>query len=69
MEKINRKEYAIISEVLKGQSSPAIARKLKIDYPILSWHMKNIYRKLRVNSRSEIISILKRGTGANEVHC
>lgn len=69
MEKINRKEYAIISEVLKGQSSPAIARKLKIDYPILSWHMKNIYRKLRVNSRSEIISTLKRGTGADEVHC
>ncbi|MFT7470565.1 MAG: DNA-binding NarL/FixJ family response regulator [Kiritimatiellia bacterium] len=54
-EPLTEKQKAILSYVSKGFTSREIAGLLDISYYTVTTHVKNIYRKLHVNSRAEAL--------------
>ena len=50
------KEKEIIEGLTEGLSYKLIAAKLEISIDTVRFHIKNIYRKLHVNSKAEVIS-------------
>lgn len=54
-EKLTERQQRILELVCHGFSSQEIAEKLDITYYTVTTHIKNIYGKLQVNSRSEAI--------------
>lgn len=57
---LTKRETQIIEEVAKGKTRGKIAEELFIDIETVKSHLKNIYRKLNVNSRAEAISTAKK---------
>ena len=49
-------EQKVLELLVRGLSYKLIADDLKISYPTVNFHLKNIYRKLHVNSATEAIS-------------
>ena len=49
-------EQKVLELLVRGLSYKLIADDLKISYPTVYFHLKNIYRKLHVNSATEAIS-------------
>lgn len=49
-------EQKVLELLVRGLSYKLIADELKISYPTVNFHLKNIYRKLHVNSATEAIS-------------
>ena len=60
-EALTPKERQIIVALTEGLSYKLIADKLLITIDTVRFHIKNIYRKLHVNSKSEVISKALRG--------
>lgn len=54
-EPLTEKQLAILGYVSQGFTSKEIAEKLSISYYTVTTHIKNIYTKLQVNSRTEAI--------------
>ena len=54
-EELTERQLRILKLVSQGFSSREIAEKLDISYYTVTTHIKNIYSKLQVNSRSEAI--------------
>jgi two-component system, NarL family, response regulator LiaR len=50
-------EQKVLELLVRGLSYKLIADELKISYPTVNFHLKNIYRKLHVNSATEAISL------------
>ncbi|WP_434356056.1 response regulator transcription factor [Parasalinivibrio latis] len=59
-EALTARQEKILHYVSQGFSSKDIAEKLKISYHTVTTHIKNIYGKLQVNSRTEAIFEAKR---------
>ncbi|CAH0995849.1 Transcriptional regulatory protein LnrK [Emticicia aquatica] len=49
-------EQKVLELLVRGLSYKLIAEDLKISYPTVNFHLKNIYRKLHVNSATEAVS-------------
>jgi len=60
-ENLTPKEKQIIEALTEGLSYKLIADKLGMSMDTVRFHIKNIYRKLHVNSKAEVISKAYRG--------
>lgn len=60
-EPLTAKEQQVISAMVDGLSYKMIASRLGITLETVRQHIKNIYRKLQVNSKSEVIVKSLRG--------
>lgn len=58
VEPLSPRETEVASLVLRGNTVPAIARKLFISENTVRGHTKAIYRKLNVHSKQELIDLL-----------
>lgn len=61
MNRLTRKENQIVQCLTDGLSYKLTADKLSISINTMSYHIRNIYRKLEVNSKSEVIAMRLRG--------
>jgi DNA-binding NarL/FixJ family response regulator len=55
VDKLSSREVEIISLIRQGFSNKEVAEKLFIATDTIKYHIKNIYRKLQISSRSELI--------------
>jgi len=56
-EQLTPREQEIVQGMVEGLSYKLIADQLMISINTVSYHVKNIYRKLQVNSKAEVISL------------
>lgn len=54
-EELSKREYEIVSELAKGLTYEEIADKLFISIETVRFHIKNIYSKLHVHSRTQAV--------------
>jgi len=52
---LSKRELEVLQALTEGLTDKAIAEKLFISIPTVRFHLKNIYAKLHVNSRSEAV--------------
>ena len=55
VEQLTERETDILKLISHGSTSKEIGQKLNISYYTVTTHIKNIYTKLQVNSRTEAI--------------
>ncbi len=55
-EKLNERELEILQQLAKGKSYAAIGKSVFLSVDGVRYHIRNIYRKLQVHSRSEAVS-------------
>lgn len=55
-EQLNERELEILEELAKGKSYAAIGEAVYLSVNGVRYHIRNIYRKLQVHSRSEAVS-------------
>lgn len=55
-EKLTPREQQIVQCIVDGLSYKLIADKLMVSVNTIAYHTKNIYRKLEVNSKAEVIA-------------
>ncbi len=55
-EQLNERELEILEELAKGKSYAAIGEVVYLSVNGVRYHIRNIYRKLQVHSRSEAVS-------------
>jgi DNA-binding NarL/FixJ family response regulator len=60
-EPLTAREYQVINGIVDGLSYKMIAARLNITLETVRQHIKNIYRKLQINSKAELISRSARG--------
>lgn len=53
---LTQKEHEIVSGLVEGLSYKLIADRMNISIETVRFHIKNIYKKLHVNSKGEVIS-------------
>ncbi len=53
---LTQKENEVVQALVEGLSYKLAADKLKISIDTIRFHIRNIYRKLHVNSKAEVIS-------------
>jgi DNA-binding NarL/FixJ family response regulator len=58
---LTQKEKQIIQALTEGLSYKLIADRISISIDTVRFHIKNIYRKLQVNSKSEVINKYHKG--------
>jgi len=57
--RITRREVDIINYIIQGDSNREIARKTSITEETVKTHIKNIYNKLGVNNKMQLLHLLK----------
>ncbi|HLO14920.1 MAG TPA: helix-turn-helix transcriptional regulator [Anaerolineales bacterium] len=60
---LSKREQEVVELLLKGKSNKQIALALGIAESTVEFHLKNVYAKLKVNSRIEAILKLGKSTG------
>lgn len=55
IESLTEREFAVLQNLLDGLTIKQTAQKLGIKYSTVNTHMTSIYKKLKVNTRSELI--------------
>lgn len=63
---LSKREREVANLVLEGKSNKAIALELHISESTVEFHLKNIYARLEVSSRVELILKLRESTVAGE---
>lgn len=53
---LSEREQQILQLIADGQMNKEIARSLTISTETVKWHIKNIYAKLKVSSRTQAMS-------------
>jgi DNA-binding CsgD family transcriptional regulator len=61
----SEREKEVTEFLLQGKSNKQIALALGISASTVEYHLKNIYKKLQVNSRTEAVLLLGKSTGSN----
>ena len=56
LQKLTPKEHEVLSFLVRGYSYKMIASDLQISIETIRYHVKNIYAKLHVNSKSEAVA-------------
>jgi DNA-binding CsgD family transcriptional regulator len=59
LKQLSFKEKEVLNHILAGKSNKEICTTLFIEHSTLKSHINHIYKKLEVNSRKEIIMLLK----------
>ncbi len=59
LEKLTKREIEITHSILDGLSYKLVADRHNISIDSVRSHIKNIYKKLNINSKSELFNILK----------
>ncbi len=54
-EKLSTREREILELIISGLSNKEIASRLSVSVSTLRWHLKQIYKKLHVHSRVEVV--------------
>ncbi len=63
-ESLTNAELRIVGLVTEGLTNPQIASRLFVSAQTVKTHMKNVFRKLGVSSRSELAALaVRRGVG------
>jgi len=52
---LTERESEVVAEVLKGQTNAECAEALFICEQTIKFHLTNVYRKLKIRSRGELI--------------
>jgi DNA-binding NarL/FixJ family response regulator len=60
-EKLSTREREILDQIISGRSNKEIASRLSVSVLTLRWHLKQIYKKLHVHSRIEVVSKFRLG--------
>lgn len=55
-DQLNEREIEILEQLAKGKSYAAIGKVVFLSVDGVRYHIRNIYRKLQVHSRSEAVS-------------
>lgn len=63
---LSNREQEVVQLLLQGHSNKMIASSLGISVSTVEFHLKNIYTKHQVNSRTELILKLGNSTGAEQ---
>ena len=63
--KFSEREKEVIGLLLQGKSNKQIALVLGISVSTVEYHLKNVYKKLQVNSRTEAVLRLGKSVGDN----
>lgn len=50
-------ERQVVELVCRGLTNPQIAAELFIEHSTVRWHLKNVFRKLGVRTRTELVAI------------
>lgn len=58
---LTEREIEIMSLVAKGETNQAIAEQLHLTKGTIKWYLYRVYKKLKVNNRTQAISLLKEG--------
>jgi DNA-binding NarL/FixJ family response regulator len=58
---LTKREYDIVVSLVEGLSYKMIADKYHISIDTVRQHIRNVYRKLNVNSKAEVITKKLRG--------
>ena len=61
----SKREKEVTELLLLGKSNKQIALALGISASTVEYHLKNVYKKLQVNSRTEAVLRLGKSTGSN----
>jgi DNA-binding NarL/FixJ family response regulator len=61
-EDLSRREHEILEALCRGFSNQDIAGRLSLSVETVRWHLKKIYEKLHVNSRTEAMAKYLRKT-------
>jgi len=64
---LSDREWEIIRQLLQGKSNKLIALALDVSISTVEFHLNNIYAKLNVSSRLELILALWKATGKIEI--
>lgn len=56
-ETLTKKEYEIVYHILKGLSTEELAGKLFIEETTVKFHLKNIFKKLSITSKTDLLSL------------
>jgi DNA-binding CsgD family transcriptional regulator len=67
LHKLSNREWEVLKLLLQGKSNKLIAASLDISVRTVEFHLKNIYAKLGVSTRIELILKLGNATGAGEI--
>lgn len=59
LNQLSFKEKEVLKHILAGRSNKEICATLYIEHSTLKSHINHIYKKLEVNSRKEIVLVLK----------
>ncbi len=62
IENLTKREFEILEYLSKGYSAKQIADLANISYHTVRVHLKNIYKKLQVNSNIEAVSLFKKAS-------
>ncbi len=56
---LKQREVDIVNGILEGLSYKMIAAQQNISIETVRFHIKTIYRKLKINSKSELFNLFK----------
>jgi DNA-binding CsgD family transcriptional regulator len=65
--RLSSREWEVLKLVLEGKSNKQIASSLGISKRTVEFHLRNIYTKIEVNSRVELVLKLANATGSVEL--
>lgn len=60
LEKLTPQEQKIVHQILQDKSNKEIASELFVSHSTIKTHINNLYKKLEVSSRQEIVAIFKK---------
>lgn len=55
LEKLSKREFEIFSQLLTDKTQGQIAEELFISHSSVHFHCKNIYKKLKISSRKQLL--------------
>lgn len=58
-------ETRIVKLVARGLTNPQIARELFIEHSTVRWHLKNVFKKLGVRTRTELAARVLSSAGGS----
>ncbi len=65
-EALSSREWEVVEQLLEGKSNKQIASTLHITVRTVEFHLNNVYNKLQVGSRTELILKLRQSTVVNQ---